>query len=267
MPVTSVPLIFLPTTSRSRSRLTTSTSGSSGILSPHHLQLAVRVRAQPEPRSASRGLLGLLLGSTFAEPSGLATDQHRREEALGMVGSLVPDLIPRQLLEALRGELLEAGLVVVPARTAGRIDDSLAEQSEYDVAGGVGTAVEVDRGDHRFHRVGEDRSLGAPARGVLSLAELQARAQLDLTRKLGQHFGIDHRSTHLRELTLLEAGVGVEHVIRHDNAEHRVAEELEPLVGMVFGMLRAPRPMGQRLREQVRVDEGPTEQIFEAVSI
>src|SRR6476620_4891571 len=157
IPLTSTDLIFLPTTSFSRSRRTTSTSGSSGIRSPHRgscpgavgwRSLARRslcsnssrcfacvclvgplgsvgplgpLQAQPAPRGARRRLLGLLLRSALTPAPRFATDQHGGEEPLGVIRAFVGDLVARQLLEPLRGELLQARLVVVTAGPAGRV--------------------------------------------------------------------------------------------------------------------------------------------------
>jgi hypothetical protein len=49
-----------------------------------------------------------------------------------------------------------------------------------------------------------------------------------------------------------------------DQAEHRVAEELEPLVRLVTRVLRAPRPVRDGEREEVRVGERATEPFGEA---
>ena len=55
-------------------------------------------------------------------------------------------------------------------------------------------AVEVHRGDHRLHRVGEDRRLRAPARRVLALAEPQrTRPRSSSGRDLGERLGVHDR--------------------------------------------------------------------------
>src|SRR6478672_5647911 len=117
MPSASTFLIFLPTTSRSRSRRTTSTSGSSGIA---HSRGGVGgvgdAELQPFPRFACRDLFGRLLRTSLAGPVHLAAQQHGGEEALGVIGALVADLVARELVEQLRGELLQARLVVAAAR-------------------------------------------------------------------------------------------------------------------------------------------------------
>src|SRR3954463_12208169 len=206
IPSTSTPLIFLPTTSRSRSRRTTSTSGSSGIRAPHRRSCRGAVvgqslarlpigspavlRTQLAPRGSRRGLLGLLLRATLAGSVRYSPEHHGRVEALRVVGTLVVHVVARQLLEPLSGELLQARLVVVAARPARGLRDALAHETHDDVAGRGHPAVEVDGRDDRLHRVGEDRRL-LPASGcVLALAEAQARPERDRRRDLGQDLGV-----------------------------------------------------------------------------
>src|SRR5690242_13648816 len=117
MPSASTFLIFLPTTSRSRSRRTTSTSGNSGIGCPRRCGRGRGVgdaELQPFPRLARGNLFGSLLRATLAGSVHLTAQQHGGEEALGVVGALVAELVPGKLVEELRGELLQAGLVVAP---------------------------------------------------------------------------------------------------------------------------------------------------------
>jgi hypothetical protein len=68
---------------------------------------------------------------------------------------------------------------------------------------------------------------------------------------LGQCHGVHHRLADLREGALVEVGVHAVHVVGDDDAQHRVAEELESLVGGVARVLRAPRAMHQRGSEEV----------------
>src|SRR6476659_10914070 len=99
MPSTSTALTFLPTTSRSRSRRTTSTSGSSGISHPDTVppvwRGAVRLVLQPFPRDLRRRLLGRLLRAPLPCAVLLVAEVHRGEEVLGVVGALVTDLVAR----------------------------------------------------------------------------------------------------------------------------------------------------------------------------
>jgi hypothetical protein len=52
-------------------------------------------------------------------------------------------------------------------------------------------------------------------------------------------------------------------VVGDDEPEHRVAQELEALVGAVAGVLRAVAPVGQRRGQPARVLEGTTEPVVE----
>ena len=110
------------------------------------------------------------------------------------------------------------------------------------------SVVEIHGGDHRLERVGEDRLLGAPAGRVFTLAEQQVRAEVDLLRDLGEHARVHDAGAHLGELAFGQVGKVLEHVVRDDEAEHGVAEELEALVRLRLAVLRAPRPVRERAR-------------------
>jgi hypothetical protein len=68
-----------------------------------------------------------------------------------------------------------------------------------------------------------------------------------------------------RDVALPLVGMRLEQPLRHDEAEHAVAEELEPLVGAAGVARRGPEArharMGQRLDETV----GPVEDVAEGV--
>jgi hypothetical protein len=49
----------------------------------------------------------------------------------------------------------------------------------------VEPGIEIDRGDHRLHRIGEQRLLAAPAGQHLGPAQAQHGAEVDLARDLG----------------------------------------------------------------------------------
>src|SRR5436190_1792993 len=106
-PLTSTSLIFFPTTSRSRSRRITSTSGSSIHAPPHGPSGALRDACVGLARSL---LLRLLLRAPDARPQRLAGDHDGRRELFLMVGPSVLDLVHGQRTELLGGELLEGRL-------------------------------------------------------------------------------------------------------------------------------------------------------------
>src|SRR5436190_17367967 len=100
MPLTSTCLMRLPTTSFSRSRLSVSTSGSSGI-GGHLIRRALAGGGEGAPRHLGGGLLGLLLRPALARPALLVPEIDGGEEALGVVRPLLLHDVAREGVEAL----------------------------------------------------------------------------------------------------------------------------------------------------------------------
>src|SRR3954449_8737941 len=167
VPVTSTDLIFLPTISLSRSRRNTSTSGSSGIV----VSLLPRLFLESGPRHPCGRLLGLLLRTSFAFPVQAVGHVDSREEVFGVIGSFVSHHVTRTPERARRSDLLEASLVVAAAGTGRGFGDAVLQAAQHDIARDREAEVEVDRRDHGFERVGEDRLLRPAAGRVLTLAE------------------------------------------------------------------------------------------------
>src|SRR5437764_563528 len=112
IPLTSTCLMRLPTTSFSRSRRSVSTSGSSGT-GAHLLGLvrgALARRGERAPRHLGGGLLGLLLRASLSGPTLLVAQVDGGVDALGVVGAFLLHDVAGQRVEALGGELLQAGL-------------------------------------------------------------------------------------------------------------------------------------------------------------
>src|SRR5439155_5249853 len=208
MPSASTVFTFLPTTSRSRSRRTTSTSGSSGIARTSRRGRLVRTLDQVVEHSTGRDtgndvgdgfrgdavglgaqtfpgdpggrLLRRLLRAALTAPVHGATQQHVREEPLRVVGALVAELVARELLGDLGRERLETGLVVLATGPGGLLANAALQGPEHQPGHRLEPAVQVHRRDDRLRRVGQDRRLRPTARGVLPLAEAQRRAEVEL---------------------------------------------------------------------------------------
>src|SRR5947207_2375235 len=183
----------VPTTSGSRSRRRTSTSGSSGIDAvalDGHRGLAFErlcvvgtfagreIVVDPRPRRARGRLFGLLLRSPLAVTQDLAPQRDRGEEMLGVVGTLGVHAVPRNRLEPLGGELLEPGLEVVNTRALGVLANPRLEQAPYELVGREPAAVQVHRAEDGLERVREDRRFLTPARALLALPQRENRTEL-----------------------------------------------------------------------------------------
>src|SRR5439155_487808 len=260
-PLTSTSLIFFPTTSRSRSRRITSTSGSS-MHAPSHRSSGASLR-DARVRLSRGLLLRFLLRAPDARPQRLAGDHDGRRELLLMVGTPVLDLVHRQRAELLRRELLEDRLVVaVPFAPYVRLHPGL-EQALDQLASGIETQVDVDGTENGFQRVGEDARLVAAAGLLLALAQQDDRPQVEVACHVRERRHVHDRRAELREITLGHARVHPVRQIGHDQAEHRITQELEPFVRDRQIVLERERSVGEGSLTQFGVVEGNAERAIE----
>src|SRR5918992_498211 len=181
---TSTATIRRPTTSFSRSRRTTSTSGSSNLNLPRLRGGALR--HQPGIGQPGRSLLRLLLRSARPRPVRLAAEEDSGGEMLGMVRALPADPVLGHPTHVLGGQLLEPGLVVAVALAP---DVSLHPWPEHPLdhlPGHVQAAIQVDGAQDCLHRVGQDRGL-LPASGLLlALPQEHRLADTEVPSHVGQ---------------------------------------------------------------------------------
>jgi hypothetical protein len=91
--------------------------------------------------------------------------------------------------------------------------------------------AEVDGADQGFDGVGQDRVLLPPAGGPLPAAEQDVVAEPELPGDRRERLLGDGRGPHARKVALGDVRVGAVEVLGDDDAEHRVPEELQALVG------------------------------------
>src|SRR5581483_12161408 len=225
---TSAAWTFRPTTSFSRSRRITSTSGSSTDPSPSALRGALGPQLQV---ALVRGLLlGLLLG--VADPPSVrpAREEDRRGELLLVIRPALADPVLGERVQILRRELLKERLVVASHALLDVGDHEGAEQALDQPPGHVETEIEVDRAEHRLEGVSQDAGLVAPPGHLLSPAEPDVLAEVQVARDVGQRVHVHDGGPelgelalgHLRELAVREVG--------HHEPEDGIPQELEPLV-------------------------------------
>src|SRR5919106_2999751 len=247
---TSTSLILRPTTNRSRPRRTTSTSGSSGTR-------RVRVGAQGTPGGLGGLGLGLLLAAAPPDSVDGSTDDGRRGEDLGVVGSLFGDAIVGHAEHALGGEFLQRRLPVQAGAQHGRGRDQVVHQPVDERRRGIQAAVQIDGADQSLDRVGQDRGLVTATRGFLTPAQVHVRAQLESSPYLGEGAHVDDSRPQLGELTLGQVRVAMKEGVGDDEPEHGVTAELQPLVRRQPAVLVGVRAMGQRAFEQLGLHGEP----------
>src|SRR6266542_5729044 len=174
---TTTALIRLPTTSFSRSRRITSTSGSSTSALRRGGDAAP---GQPPQRLAGRLLFGLLLRPPHAPPELLPPQVHRGGELLLMVGASLGHSVLRDPPEVLSGLLLERGLVVAVSLAPSVGLHAGPEQAPDHPRGDPDPLVQIDRSQNGFHGVGQDAGFVPAARQLLALAEQHVLAQPEL---------------------------------------------------------------------------------------
>src|SRR3569623_350768 len=262
-----------PTTWRSRPSRTVTTSGSTGTVRVAWLRSAVgrlgdglhhglgeRVadaqgRGQLAVRRLRGGLLGLLLGAADAVAVAVVADPHLRGEGLHVGGALGGDEVLRDAEAGRGGELLQGGLPVQPGAQGGGGLDQRVEQQVDDHGAGLEPTGEMHGADHRLDGVGQDRRLLAATGRGLATTVLGGAAQPDLASHAGQRAGVDDGGAQLGEVTFGEVGVDAVERLGDHAAEHRVAEELQALVGRQATVLVGVRAVRQRALQQLGVQD------------
>ena len=216
---------------------------------------------------AGGDLLGLLLRPAVAVAPGHAADVHRDVEAPGVVGPLGEGLVRGLLVELAGRQLLEPALVVLPARAAGVGLGHPGRRAGAAPARGPRACRPPRRRRRARPRGRRPGSTASPARPTAP-RPCPAAGSRRGSSSSATSARVTAFTTALRTSASspsLSVGVGVEDVVGDDQAQHRVAEELEPLVGVVAGVLGAPRPVDERRRQHVGAVEGDAEALGEFV--
>ena len=130
-------------------------------------------------------------------------------------------LIAEHLILFSLHQLLQRGLIVEIMRLASR---NIAEdQAVDDLLCGGEAAVHVAGRDHGLHGVGDDGIALAAAAVLLAVAEQQEAAEADRARRAGQIFLTDKIGADARQLALRPVRKAPVQIIRHDEAQNRVA--------------------------------------------
>ena len=156
-------------------------------------------------------------------------------------------------------QLLEGGLPVEAGAHRGGLLHERVEQPVHHLGGGLDAAGEVDRPDDRLDGVGQDRGLVATAGGLLAAAQLDVLAEVEVAGHAREGAGVDDRGAQLGQPSLGEVRVGRVERLGHDDAQHRVAQELQALVGGEAAVLVRVGPVRQGAVEQPGIQDRITE--------
>ena len=94
----------------------------------------------------------------------------------------------------------------------------------------VDAAIQIHRGQHRLHRVRQNGRTAAAAAALLALAQHQKVAQMQALGHLMQALLAHQRGADAGQLALRQVGVLAVQIVRRHEAQHRVAQKLQPLV-------------------------------------
>src|SRR5687767_3195258 len=190
---------------------------------------------------------------------GLRADLHLDHEPFVMIRPYLGHHVVVGQREPLRLRDFLQGRFVVLEEQILFVDrlDVLSERGFDHLARRIDSAVEIDRGDHRFEEIREQRVLPASARLLFADAEEDDLPHPVMRGLLRQARRADQIRLHLREGSFVERRKMAEEQIADDEAEHRIAEEFEGFVVADLEILRLVRVglVGQRAPQQIAARE------------
>ena len=95
---------------------------------------------------------------------------------------------------------------------------------------GIKARVQINGRQHGLHGVGQHGRAFAPAGDLAPMIHAQVAAQLQVPRHGAQRFLAHHARAQKRHAPLLLLGVGGKDDIAHGQLQHRIAQELQPLI-------------------------------------
>ena len=190
---------------------------------------------------------------------------HFDFEALIVVRTgLASEDILQLLLGVLLDDLLELRLVVF--ERDGLFLDGRHDEPEDELSGRVDGPVEIDGGDDRFKSIGHDGGSFSAAVLVLAFSEEEVVSEVDLLRELKEALFADGAGAQLGQSPLGDIAERVEEFVGRNEAEDRIAQELQPLVVLVSRALFVRiGGVGQRGVEEVQVRERVPQLAFQLV--
>ena len=127
-------------------------------------------------------------------------------------------------------QLLQLGLAVAAAALHHLLLLLVQQYAVDQLTGLVDAPVQIHRRQHGLHRVGQDRGPAAAAAALLPLAQQQEIPQLQALGHLVQTLLTHQRGADAGQLALRQIRMLAVQMLRRYEAQHRVAQKLQPLV-------------------------------------
>ena len=127
------------------------------------------------------------------------------------------------------------------------------------------SSVQIDRGDHRFEQIRQQRLFPPPARLFLPHSQVNHLSHAVRLRFFRQTVGTHQIGLDLRERPFVELGKTLKKHVADDEAENGIAEELERLViaDILLPGLVGVRLVGEAAREEIAAAEGVSDALLE----
>src|SRR3989338_367517 len=216
-------------------------------------------------RHGRRSLLGLFFVAAAAEAVFLPPHPDLDPENAPVLGAgLFDDAVVRQLLFVLLRVFLERRFIVADIAGARDRLDLLPQPVDDEVAGLAEAGVKIERADQRFKSVGEVRFPALAAAPLFVPGEKKHVAEAKFAADPGEGLVGDDRRPDLGQVAFGESGEFVVEVFSGGELQNGVAQELQTLV-VGKPPFVAVRAVGQRLVEQIDVQEGDPELDLEIV--
>ena len=171
--------------------------------------------------------------------------------------------IGQHLILLLLHQFLELGLVIhiVKLRHRNLHQDELL----HHLQGCCDTAIQEAGSNDGFHGIGQDGIAASAAALLLAVAQHQMLTDADFVGGGSQGLLADHICPHPGQLALGTVGEIPEQILRHQHAQHTVAQELQPLVAeqAVVPALIGIGGVGQGIVQQLDVLKAVANGIFQ----
>ena len=135
---------------------------------------------------------------------------------------------------------LQLGLPVEVTEAVDRRGESCRHVALHERERCIGSTIEVHRTEYGFECVGENRVLRRPIGSGLSSSELDAWPEPDVVGCVGERMRVHHALAEVGQPSLGNVSEPMEGDVCNRPAEHRVTEELQPLIAVGVAVLCAP---------------------------